>query len=95
MGLLFLGHRYFMITVALVAAFFGVIKNTARPKPGGTELTHNADQAQRRPEFAVGSNGKGKGLGQCPSAYSSSPLSCSSISFLLRRNPCVLPLVST
>jgi predicted nucleic acid-binding protein len=31
-----------MITIALVAACFGVTKNPARPEPGGTELTHNA-----------------------------------------------------
>jgi len=61
---------------------------------GGTEPT-DADQAQGRPEFAVGSNASCKALGQCPSVYSSSPLSCSSNSFLLRRNPCVLPLAST
>jgi len=47
-----------MITIALVAACLGVIKNTARPKPG--DLTDSADQAQRRPEFAVRANGRAK-----------------------------------
>jgi len=55
-----LGYSYSMITIALIAACFGVTKNTARPKPGGTELTHNVDHAQRRPEFAVRSNGKAR-----------------------------------
>ena len=53
-------YSYSMITIALIAACFGVTKNTARPKPGGTELTHNVDHAQRRPEFAVRSNGKAR-----------------------------------
>jgi hypothetical protein len=55
LDLLFPGHRYSMITIALVAACLDVIKNTVRPKPGDT-----ADQAQRRPEFAVRANGKAK-----------------------------------
>ena len=47
--------------------FFGATKNTARPEPGGTEPTRNADQAQRRPESDVRSKAKGKALGPCPS----------------------------
>src|SRR5713226_2473986 len=43
--LLFLGHRDTTITIALLTAFFSVTKNTARPKLGGTEPTHNTDQA--------------------------------------------------
>jgi len=65
--LLFLGHRNPTITIALLALFLGVTKNTARPEPGGTELTRNADQAQRRPESYVRSKVKGKALGPCPS----------------------------
>ena len=42
--LLFLGHRDTTITIALLAAFFSVTKNTARPKPGGTEPTRNMGQ---------------------------------------------------
>jgi len=53
-------YSYSMITMALIAACFGVTKNTARPKPGGTELTHNVDHAQRCPGFAVRSNGKAR-----------------------------------
>jgi hypothetical protein len=49
-----------MITIGLVAACFDGMKNTARPKPGDTELTHSADQAQRRPEFSFRANGKAK-----------------------------------
>jgi hypothetical protein len=48
------------ITIGLVAAGFDVMKNTARPKPGDTLLTHSADQAQNRPAFAVRANGKAK-----------------------------------
>jgi len=42
---LFLGHRDTTITIALLTVFFSVTKNTARPKLGGTEPTHNTEQA--------------------------------------------------
>lgn len=60
MDLLFLGHRDATITIALLAAFFSATKNTARLKPGGTEPTRNADQAQRRPQFDVRSKAKAR-----------------------------------
>jgi hypothetical protein len=37
MDLLFLGHRDAKTTLVLFAAFFRATKNTAQPKPGGTE----------------------------------------------------------
>ena len=53
-------------TIALLAAFFSVTRIPPGLKPGGTEPTYTADQAQRRPKFAVRSNAKGKALGQDP-----------------------------
>lgn len=65
-------------------------------KPGGTEPTYNADQAQRRPEFMASSNGRNKALSQCPLAYSSSILASFPFtsSSMLSTKPCVLPFWS-
>jgi len=92
--LLSLGYSYSMITIALVAACFGVTENTARPKPGG--LTHNADQTQEASGVCRPRDWKGKTLDQCFLAYSSSSLSSSllSCSPLVSRKPWVLPFWS-
>ena len=76
MDLLFLGHRDTTITIAPLAPFFRLTKNTARPKPGGTEPDVSQTTANRM---------KGQLLVLCELAY----LSSFSSLFLVATNPCV------